>query len=98
MKNSQQNISIPVGKDVMKISQDAINQDFVYGSNTHKIDPSDTTAFSYHIVETVDNNTSKDIIVPFSINSVQCQSFIANRVCSGSMGTGSQGSHYVFAS
>ena len=95
MKNSQQNISIPVGKDVIKISQDAINQDPVYGGNTHKIDPSDTTAFSYHVVDSVANNTSKDIIVPFSINSVSCQAYTTNRTSTGSMWTGSQGCHYL---
>ena len=95
MKNSQQNISIPVGKDVIKISQDTINQDPVYGGNTHKIDPSDTTAFSYHVVDSVANNTSKDITVPFSINSISCQAYTTNRTSTGSAGTGSQGCHYL---
>ncbi|HNG96694.1 MAG TPA: hypothetical protein PLW93_00305 [Candidatus Absconditabacterales bacterium] len=74
---------------------DKVPNEVMFGGNEHKIDPSDTTAFSYHIVETVADGTSKDIIVPFSINSVQCQSFITNRVCSGSMGTGSQGCYYI---
>ena len=98
MANKPKNSNIPTSKPIYPISQDSVPFQTMFWGNEHKIDPSDTTAFSYHIVETVADGTSKDIIVPFSINSVQCQSFIANRVCSGSMGTGSQGSHYVFAS
>lgn len=98
MANKSKSSSIPTSKPLYPIVVDSVPYDVMFWGNEHKIDPSDTTAFSYHIIETVTNNTSKDIIVPFSINSVQCQSFITNRVCSGSMGTGSQGSHYVFAS
>lgn len=97
MANKPKNSNIPTSKPLYPISQDSVPFEIMFWGNEHKIDPSDATPFSYHIVETVTNNTSKDIIVPFSINSVQCQSFIANRVCSGSMGTGSQGSHYVYA-
>ena len=95
MKSSQQNISIPVGKDVMKISRDTINNDPIYGGNTHKIDPSDTTPFSYHVVDSVANNTSKDITVPFSINAISCQAYTTNRTSTGSAGTDSQGCHYL---
>ena len=98
MANKPKNSNIPTSKPIYPISQDSVPFQAMFWGNEHKIDPSDTTAFSYHIVETVADATSKDIIVPFSINSVQCQSFIANRVCSGSMGTGSQGSHYVNSS
>ena len=97
MAKSPKNSNIPTSKPLYPISQDSVRFETMFWGNEHKIDPSDTTPFSYHIVETVSDGTSKDIIVPFSINSVQCQSFIANRVCSGSMGTSSQGSHYVFA-
>jgi len=97
MANKPKNSNIPTSKPLYPISQDSVPFETMFWGNEHKIDPSDTTAFSYHIVETVADGTSKDIIVPFSINSVQCQSFITDRVCSGSMGTGSQGSYYVFA-
>lgn len=98
MANKLKNSNIPTSKPIYPISQDSVPFETMFWGNEHKIDPSDATPFSYHIVETVADGTSKDIIVPFSINSVQCQSFIANRVCSGSMWTGSQGSYYVFAS
>lgn len=98
MANKPKNSNIPTSKPLYPISHDSVPFQAMFWGNEHKIDPSDTTAFSYHIVDSVADGTSKDIIVPFSINSVQCQSFIANRVCSGSMGTGSQGSYYVFAS
>mgnify|MGYP006922195647 FL=1 len=97
MANKSKSSSIPTSKPLYPIVVDSVPYDVMFWGNEHKVDPSDTTAFSYHLVETVADGTSKDIIVPFSINSVQCQSFITNRVCSGSMGTSSQGSHYVFA-
>jgi len=95
MANKPKNSNIPTSKPLYPIVVDSVPYDVMFWGNEHKIDPSDTTPFSYHIVETVADGTSKDITVPFSINAVQCQSFIANRVCSGSMGTGSQGSHYL---
>ena len=97
MKNSQKSFKIPEWQDTMKINQDQINTETVYGVNTHKIDQSDCVALSYHVVETVADGATKTIITPLSINTVQCQSFITDRVCSGSMGTSSQGSYYVFA-
>lgn len=97
MANKPKSSNIPTSKPIYPIVVDSVPYDVMFWGNEHKIDPSDVTPFSYHIVDSVANNTSKDIIVPFSINSVQCQSFIANRVCSGSMGTSSQGSYYVFA-
>lgn len=95
MANKPKNSNIPTSKPLYPITQDSVPFQTMFWGNEHKIDPSDTTAFSYHIVETVADGTSKDIIVPFSINSVQCQSFITNRVCSGSMGTSSQGCYYI---
>ena len=88
MKNNSKSSSTQ--KPVYPIEMDKSKDDTMFGGNVHKIDPADTTAFSYHTIETIANNTSKDIVIPFSANSVQCQAFILNRVCSGSMGTSSQ--------
>jgi len=95
MANKPKNSNIPTSKPLYPISQDSVPFQAMFWGNEHKIDPSDTTAFSYHIVETVANNTSKDIIVPFSINSISCQAYTTNRTSTGSAGTGSQGCHYL---
>lgn len=87
--------TIPKSDKLYPIEQDNQQSDPMFGMNVHKVDPSDTTAFSYHIVESVADGTTKEIIVPFSINSIQCQTYMTNRSSVGSMGTGSQGCHYI---
>lgn len=95
MKNNSKNSKIPEQKAIYPITMDSVPFEVMFWGNEHKIDPSDTTAFSYHIVETVADWTSKDIIVPFSINSISCQAYTTNRTSTGSAGTGSQGCHYL---
>ena len=95
MANKPKNSNIPTSKPIYPISQDSVPFQAMFWGNEHKIDPSDTTAFSYHIIEVVADGTSKDIIVPFSINAISCQAYTTNRTSTGSMWTGSQGCHYL---
>ena len=97
MKNNSKNSSIPTSKPLYPIEMDKVPNEVMFWGNEHKIDPSDATAFSYHVVTSVPNNTTVDVISTIPVSTIQCQSAITNRVCSGSMGTSSQGSYYVFA-
>ena len=95
MANKSKSSNIPTSKPLYPIVVDSVPYEVMFWGNEHKIDPNDTTAFSYHISRDSNKQHEQRYNRTFSINSVQCQSFIANRVCSGSMGTSSQGCYYI---
>ena len=95
MANKPKSSNIPTSKPLYPITQDSVPFQAMFWGNEHKIDPSDTTPFSYHIVETVADGTSKDIIAPFSINSVSCLAYTTNRTSTWTAGLTSQGCHFI---